>query len=686
MYSIGVDIGGTFTDFTVYDRKSGRVFVEKCLSTPHQPEEAVLSGLRTIAKKLPDLYADCVRLNHATTLVTNAILERKGPKLALLTTAGFRDVLEMRLEFRYNVYDLFIRYPDPLVPRQLRYGVAERVYADGRVLTPLDESTLEEIIHHIGKNDVQSAAVCYLHAYRNPDHERRTADILRKRLPNISVSVSHEVDPEPREYERTSTTVLDAFVKPTVSKYLEKLEKRLAQCGVTPELEIMLSNGGSTTAATARKYPIQIIESGPAAGVEAAIWTCRQLGMPDALSFDMGGTTAKLCVIRDYRAGRSRKFEAARVHRFVAGSGLPVSVSVYDLVEIGAGGGSIARVDGLGLISVGPDSAGADPGPACYGRGGTQATVTDADLILGLIDPEFFLGGEMKLDAGAAVNALERTVAGPLSMDVVAAAYGVFDIVNETMASAARLHIAEKGCDPGKLSVVAFGGAGPLHAIELARKLGCPRVVFPPHAGVMSSIGLLTAPPAFERMRAVKQLLQDSTPESIGAIISELQIEVAEILGGEAPSVTYHYIGEMWHHGQEYPIEVPFEPADMDARLINTLHHKFTDRYRELYGRVDDETPIEVASIRVIGGQPEQKIESIKAVDASTARTLGRRRIYEPRTKAFIEAEVINRAALRPGEEIVGPVVIQERESGIVVRRGDRIRVHESGAVFVELV
>jgi N-methylhydantoinase A len=254
------------------------------------------------------------------------------------------------------------------------------------------------------------------------------------------------------------------------------------------------------------------------------------------------------------------------------------------------------------------------------------------------------------------------------------------------MASAARLHIAEKGCDPGKLSVVAFGGAGPLHAIELARKLGCPRVVFPPHAGVMSSIGLLTAPPAFERMRAVKQLLQDSTPESIGAIISELQIEVAEILGGEAPSVTYHYIGEMWHHGQEYPIEVPFEPADMDARLINTLHHKFTDRYRELYGRVDDETPIEVASIRVIGGQPEQKIESIKAVDASTARTLGRRRIYEPRTKSFIEAEVINRAALRPGEEIVGPVVIQERESGIVVRRGDRIRVHESGAVFVELV
>jgi N-methylhydantoinase A len=685
MYSIGVDIGGTFTDFTVFNKKTGQILVEKCLSTPHRPEEAVLAGLQALAKRLPDLYEACARLNHATTLVTNAILERKGPKVALLTTHGFRDVLEMKLEFRYNVYDLFIRYPEPIIPRHLRYGVEERATADGRILKPLDESSLADAISDMRRHEVQSAAICYLHSYRNPEHERRTATILQQELPNVSISVSHEVDPEPREYERTSTTVLDAFVKPTVSEYLRKLEATLRQRGVKPELEIMLSNGGSTTAAIARNYPIQIIESGPAAGVEAAIWTCRHIGIPDALSFDMGGTTAKLCVIRDYLAGRSRKFEAGRVHRFVAGSGFPVSVSVYDLVEIGAGGGSIARVDNLGLIEVGPESAGAEPGPACYARGGELPSVTDADLVLGLLDPDYFLGGEMKLDTKAAVKAIEIAVARPLGIDVVAAAYGVYDIVNETMASAARLHIAEKGCDPGKLSVVAFGGAGPLHAIELARKLGCPRVIFPPNAGVMSSFGLLTAPPAFERMRTVKSLLRDSTQEAISEIVGEMEEEVLGILDAPRSDVEFRYIAEMWHHGQEYPIEVPFDPQDIGAELITTLRERFSQRYRELYGRVDDETPIEIANVRVIGGRPDQKVETVRASRVEATRVRGIRRVYEPRDKAFVEVQVLDRAALRPGEEIDGPIVIQERESGIVVRRGDRVRVHESGAVFVEL-
>jgi N-methylhydantoinase A len=690
MYSIGIDIGGTFTDFTVYDRRTGAISVEKRLSTPNDPATAVLTGLESLARRIAGLEARCERINHATTLVTNAILERKGAKVALLGTEGFRDILEQRLEARYNVYDLFIRFPDPIVPRHLRYGVRERVFGDGGIGQPLDETQVSEIARALEVAEVGSVAICFLHAYRNPAHERLAAEILTTRLPRVSVSVSHEVDPEPREYERTSTTVLDAYVKPIVGQYVTEVEQGLVERGFEQGLEIMLSNGTSTTAGNARRYPIQIIESGPAAGVEAAIWMCRHLGIPNALSFDMGGTTAKLCVISDYAAGRSRKFEAGRVHRFAAGSGLPVSVPVYDLVEIGAGGGSIARVDGLGLISVGPDSAGAEPGPACYARGGTLPTVTDADLLLGLIDPDYFLGGAMRLDAHAAEQAMESVVARPLGLSAVAAAHGVFDIVNETMASAARLHIAEKGCDPTRLTVIAFGGAGPLHATDLARKLGCPRVVFPPYAGVMSSFGLLTAPPAFERMATVKRLIRGLGADDIAAVLSRLEVEVARIIGhGDGSDIAYRYVAEMWHHGQEFPIEVPFDHEDLGSALPALLTARFTERYRALYGRVDDETPVELVNVRVIGGRSQRRVDVIRPFGAdrvrAATRLLGRRRVYEPREKTFLETPVLDRAALRPGEEIAGPAVVQERESGILLRRGDRLRVHESGAVFVDL-
>ena len=685
MYSIGVDIGGTFTDFTVHDARTGELHVEKCLSTPRHPERGVLHGLDLLARRIEGLEAQTRRINHATTLVTNAILERKGARTALLTTEGFRDILEQRLEFRYNVYDLHIRFPDPVVERPLRLGVRERILADGAVKTPLDEAQLRSLAAGLRGAGIAAVAVCFLHAYRNPAHERRAAEILAEELPGVPVSLSHEVNPEPREYERTSTTVLDAYVKPVVDAYLTELSARLAARGIRRELEIMLSNGGSTTAGTARRFPIQLIESGPAAGVEAAIWLCGRTGIADALSFDMGGTTAKLCVIRDGQAGRARKFEAGRVHRFVAGSGLPVAVPVYDLVEIGAGGGSIARVDRLGLLSVGPDSAGAEPGPACYGQGGTEPTITDADLLLGLVDADHFLGGTMKLDRDAAERAVTAAIATPLGISALRAAHGIFDLVNETMASAARLHIAEKGCDPTKLSVIAFGGAGPLHAIELARKLGCPRVVFPPHAGVMSSIGLLTAPPAFERSHPLRRLLAELEEAEVGPLVRSLADEIAATLELPVQSLKLRCIAEMWHQGQEYPLEVSFVPEELDNALRERLAARFATRYAELYGRAGDETPLEVASVRVIGErQGEGRIET-SAFIPGAPRAMGTRLVYDPSADALRPVPVLDRTGLPPGEEISGPVVVQERESGFVLREGDRLRTHPSGAVFVEL-
>jgi N-methylhydantoinase A len=682
-YSVGIDIGGTFTDFTVYDHASGEVYVEKVLTTPHAPHEAVFAGLRQLASRLPGMMPRAGRVSHASTLVTNAILERKGVPTALVTTAGFRDVLETRIENRYDVYDLFIRYPEPIVSRAHRHEVTERMYSDGAVRKPLDERELAEVADRVAASGVQAVAICFLHSYRNPAHEQRAAEMLRARLPGLAISVSHEVSPEPREYQRSSTTVLDAYVKPIVDRYLGALEDGLAAQGCTSGLEIMLSNGGSATGAIARDFPIQMIESGPAAGVEAASWMCAQLGIADALSFDMGGTTAKLCILRDGKPERARKFEAARVHRFVAGSGLPVTVPVYDLVEIGAGGGSIARVDHLGLISVGPDSAGADPGPACYGQGGRLPTVTDADLVLGLLDAAHFLGGEMHLEHVAARTAIEKEVAKPLGLTVEQAAHGIHDLVNETMAAAARLHIAEKGCDPGKLTLIAFGGAGPLHAVELGRKLGCRAVLFPPHAGVMSSLGLLTAPPAFERMTTVKRALDEVGHEGLAQLLAGTRAEVIRILG-EKSGMRFRYVLEMWHRGQEYPIEVhldapPAGPADMDL-----LRDRFRARYRELYGRVDDDNVVELVAVRALGSFG-RGIGAVRLAGEAQPVTFRDRRLYDPAAGCYQDVPVLARARLVPNQPVEGPLVIQDRESGIVIRAGDRLQVRDNGAIFVEL-
>lgn len=683
-YRIGVDIGGTFTDFTMVDERTGDVLVEKCLTTPDQPERAVIEGLRRFKALRPDTLRNAETVIHATTLLTNVVLERKGALTGLLTTEGFRDVLEFAREMRYDIYDPFIEFPEPLVERPLRLGIRERVLVNGRVHLPLNEKDVRSsaaVFRHAG---VQSVAVCFLHSYRNSDHERRVRDILAAELPGVEISISSEVHPEPKEYERTSTTVVDAYVKPTATQYLDRLSADLRAEGYPNSLFVMLSNGGTATAETAKRFPVQSVESGPAAGVEAATHYGRLIGATRLLSFDMGGTTAKLCVVLDGKAERTRTFEVGRVQRFKPGSGIPIAVPVYDLLEIGAGGGSIARVDNLGLLQVGPDSAGSSPGPACYGLGGDQPTVTDCDLVLGLLGADSFLGGDMKLSAAAAERAIRVKLADPLKISMAEAAWGVHNLVNETMASAARVHIAEKGQTARNLTLVGFGGAGPVHAIGLARKLGCPRVVIPPLPGVMSAFGLLTAPIAIERPRAVRQLLRDLDLAQLEQWSLALEKEAAGLLPAGS-KVNFSRMSDIWRVGQDYPLEIEIEGAWTEAGARERIEVAFNREYEAHYGRVDDDTPLELVTLRVKAWQASSKPAVKPGARSGNAVPKAQRDLYVPSTGRYEKAPVYARKYLGPGSTIEGPAIIEERESTTVIDGGDTLTVDEFGCLVVRL-
>ncbi|HXF72371.1 MAG TPA: hydantoinase/oxoprolinase family protein, partial [Actinomycetota bacterium] len=517
---IAVDIGGTFTDLVLL--RGGRVAANaKVLTTPADPSLAVEEGIARLLRAVP---AEEVReVVHGTTLVANALIERKGARTALVATRGFRDSMIIRRELRYDLYDLFLEMPEPLVPRRLSFELAERVLADGAVDTPLDPEEVRRLARRLVREGVEAVAVCLLHAYRNPEHERLVGRVLAEEAPGLYVSLSSEVSPELGEFARTSTTEANAYVLPLIDRYLETLEKRLRDLGLRGPLRIMLSTGGGGIAGveTARRFPVRLLESGPAAGaVSAAFWGARG-GRRDVLAFDMGGTTAKACLVERGLPMVAREFEAARVYRFAKGSGLPIRVPVVDLIEIGAGGGSIARVGPFGLPKVGPDSTGADPGPACYGRGGTHPTVTDADLVLGYLDPGFFLGGEMRLDVRAARAALGALGRG-LGLSVEEAAAAVHRVVNENMASAARMHGVERGRDLRRFALVATGGAGPVHAWGVARNLGIRRLLYPPSAGVASAFGMLTAAPGFEVARSLPAPLPETPWGAVRRALAEL--------------------------------------------------------------------------------------------------------------------------------------------------------------------
>lgn len=683
-YRIGIDIGGTFTDFTVIDDHSGEIFIDKTLTTPQAPEEGVLHGLDRLVSQIPGLLEHTTEIIHATTLVTNTILERKGAKTALLTTQGFRDVLEMGREVRYDLFDMFIRFPEPLVPRDLRAVVDERILSNGHILQPLIDQEVRSIAQRWKSLGIEAVAVVFLHSYRNPVHERRAAQILREEMPGVMVSVSHEVHAEPKEYERTSTTVVDAYVKSITQTYLDRLSAELEKRGYSKRILVMLSNGGTATIATTKTVPIQIVESGPAAGVEATAFFAELLGHDKVLAFDMGGTTAKLCLVKDGQASRTREFEVDRVQRFKQGSGLPIAVPVFDLLEIGAGGGSIARVDDLGLLQVGPDSAGSEPGPVCYGRAGMAPTVTDADLLLGYLDPAYFLGGEMALNANAARAATQSTLAEPAGLDVIAAAAGIHEIVNETMASAARMYVAEKAMSPAELTLFAFGGAGSLHAVGLARKLGCVQVVVPPYSGVMSSLGLLAAPLAFERSAPIRKLLRDVDLAEIETLFVELQSQARMHLPEPQAAMIRRTI-DVRFSGQDYALEIDVDPdASAPGNRIRWLDD-FKQAYHRLYGRSEDDNPVELVSVRVYARQPAPRPKIAAKPQATPAVPKTYRDVYVAKQKAFVRTAVYARDELQIGQQIVGPAVIEERVTTTIIEPGDILTLDPSGCLMITL-
>ncbi|KDN23258.1 hydantoinase/oxoprolinase family protein [Amycolatopsis rifamycinica] len=668
---IGVDIGGTFTDLCAVD-ETGIVAVGKVLTTHDEPARAVEEGLAAL---LPDLGA-VEQVVHGTTLVTNALIERKGARTALLATAGFRDVLEMRREHRYELYDLRLELPSPLVPRHLRFDVPERILADGSVHIGLDEEYVARLGRELAARGIEAVAVCFLHAFTNPAHERRAGEILAEVAPSLRVALSSDVVPEIREFERASTTVANVYVQDLTERYLRDLEQRLHRLGITRAPHIMLSNGGLATVDTAARHPIRILESGPAGGALAAA----AVGPDDLLAFDMGGTTAKLCLIAGGAPLVTHEFEVDRKYRLRPGSGLPVRVPVTDLIEIGVGGGSIARIDALGLLTVGPDSAGSEPGPVCYGRGGTEPTVTDADLVLGYLDPGYFLGGGMRLAAEAARAALREKIADPLGVGVEEAAWGIHTSVNEDMANAARVHAVERGQDPAKLPMYTFGGAGPVHGAGVARALGAPSVVAPPAAGVLSAAGFLTAPLAFDFVRSARAAVHDLTRGQVEALFAEMEAEGTALLAKSGvDEVTHRRIAEMRYAGQGYEIRVPVPDGPWPGTLID----EFTRTYRALYRRTGPEVGVEVLNWRVVSSGPKPEVAlRLPAQPTGNARK-GTRQAWFPATGGFVDTTVFDRYRLAPGTRVDGPAIVEERESTVVVPPGAHCVVRDDGALAV---
>jgi N-methylhydantoinase A len=678
----GIDIGGTFTDLVLIDDASGERAIGKVLTTPDDPSEAVEQGLRGLLEREDVDASQLKTIIHGTTLVTNALIERRGTATALLTTEGFRDAVAIGTEHRYDMYDIFLEKPEPLVPRSLRYGVRERVLDDGSVLRDLDEEQVRAIAGELLERGIGAVAVSFLHGYRNPVHEQRVAEILAEEAPGVTVSLSSEVSPEIREYERTSTTIANVYVRPLVERYLQRLEERLRRLGFDGSFYVMLSNGGTASVETACRFPVRLLESGPAAGALAAAFYGEEAGFSDVLSFDMGGTTAKACLIDGGEPQTSTDFEVARVYRFKKGSGLPVKTSVIEMIEIGAGGGSIARVGPLGLPKIGPESAGADPGPACYGRGGEEPTVTDADLLLGYLDPDFFLGGRMHLDYRAAEKAL-RKISDALGVDPVKAAWGVHQVVDENMANAARVHAVERGKDPRKYLLLAFGGAGPVHAHRVARALGVPGFVAPLGAGTASAFGFLCAPLSFDLARSLYGRLDELDWDAANAALAEMEEEGRELLRASQVAdedVLVRRLGEMRYVGQGHEVGVKLPEGTLGPDDVGGISAGYRDEYRRLYGREGPDVPLEAITWRVEVSAPRPEIlqeetgGDPRAVDEARK---GKREIYLPEKDGFAAVPVYDRYRLDPGAAFDGPAVVEERESTVIVGPDSRAEVDE---------
>ena len=688
MYRVGIDIGGTFTDMLLVT-EDGSAVIGKTLTTPGDPSLAVETALRPALQNGAFKSAERGTLIHGTTLVTNALIERKGALTALLTTAGFRDAVEIGREHRYELYDLNLDLPKPLVPRHLRFDVPERMAADGSVLEPLDENFARRLVSELRDKGIKAIGVCYLNSFRNPAHENRTAEIIAEIAPQVRVSLSSEVVAEIREFQRTSTTLANVYVQERVSDYLQQLQARLNDIGFHGSFFVMLSSGGIATRETASRFPVRLLESGPAAGALAAAEAGMRSGHRDLLSFDMGGTTAKLCVIEDGQPLKAHEFEVDRVYRFRKGSGLPVRIPVIDMIEIGAGGGSIARIDSLGLLKVGPESSGADPGPVCYGQGGTEPTVTDADLVLGYLDPNYFLGGKMQLDLDGARQALAR-LGNKLRMNAEQVAWGIHQIVNENMANAARAHLGERGKDPRRLPMYAFGGAGPVHGFRVAEILRLPALISPFGAGVGSTFGLLSAPLAFDFVRSAYSRLDVLEWEFVNRLLDEMADEGCRILeasGVSAKEMTYRRTADMRYVGQGHEVSVPLPDGELSERDTTRIQAAFDETYKVLYGRGGPDVPLEVINWRVVASGPRPVWNMNLPRDAagrSDARK-GTRLAYFPEQEGYVETLIYDRYGLAPGMEFDGPAIVEERESTLIIGRRGHARVDDTLNVVVEL-
>lgn len=673
----GVDVGGTFTDLAYWDEERKSVFLHKVLTTPHDATEGIVTG--TAGLPMPP-----EAIVHGTTLVTNALIERRGATIGLITTEGFRDTLEMGRELRYDPFDLTLQSPEPLVPRVRRLTVKERIGANGEIVVPLDEESVRRAARSLGQAGVEAIAVAFFNAYRNPVHENRALEIVRDVLPGMFVCASAAIAPELREYDRFSTAAANAYVMPLASRYLERLT-RAARVPVF----VMLSDGGITSARAAMQAPVNLVESGPAAGAMMSAHLAQQAGWERVIAFDMGGTTAKVSLVHDGSPYRSHDIEVARVHRFKKGSGLPLRVPVVQLIEIGAGGGSIAWTDNLGLLKVGPRSAGAVPGPACYGRGGEDPTVTDADLVLGYIGAESFLGGRMPLVRQEAEAALER-LGRRLGLDRTATAAGIVEVVQNNMATAARIHVAEQGQDHRRYRLIAFGGAGPVHAYGLARILGISEVVFPRGAGVASAIGMLVAPRSAEFTRSHVQQLASIEWPAVHAILRELEARGRELLaetGARAEEIHTDPAADMRYVGQGYEVTVPVAQIALLDKDQDALRRAFEQVYQARFGRSLPDVPVEVVSWRLRASAAPMASEVRLEQDAEKRvhAHADERPVYFPELGAYRPTPVYARARLVAGQRIPGPAIIEESESTIVVGPLGSVVVHENGNLLMRI-
>ena len=672
---IAVDIGGTFTDGLAVLSPGGRIWVAKSLTTPHDPGEAVTTVMADLLAQVAAARGagkrDVTDVVHGTTLVTNTLIERTGARTALIVTKGTRDVLTIAREIRYDLYDLNLEIPQPLVPEERRLEADERLDVQGGMVTPLVATELERLLDELAGLDIEAVAVCLLHAYVNDAHEKSIAAAVKKRFPALAISISSGIAREIREYERMSTTVANAYVQPLMTEYLNRLDQRVHELAPGAPLRIMVSSGGFTSGKAAAETPILLLESGPAGGVLSALNTARNNGIAEILAFDMGGTTAKACVAVGGEPLISHSFECARVSRFKRGSGFPILIPSIDLIEIGAGGGSIAHVNDLGLLNVGPASSGAVPGPACYGLGGEGATVTDADLMLGYLNPDNFLGGEMKLRTDLAQAALQK-LATKIKLSATEVAWGICNIVNENMAAAARIHIAEKGHDPRSFAMVATGGAGPVHVVEVARKLQIPRVLATIAAGAGSCLGLLAAPARVDRSWSNPTLVSEIDWRKVAGVYARLRADAGEELksaGASAAALKWWIGAEMRYAGQGHNVSVMLPWRKVSAAMAPALIREFEQRYRQFYGHLVPGAAPQVITWRLTGRSVVKSHRFAWGDARVSAKPVmrGRRSIYLPLRRKFQPVPVYDRYSLKPGTRIAGPVILEERESTLVV-------------------